>query len=126
MGPPESPGEDNSIGLPRCPQHLALLLTFAGVVPALLPAGADEYVRYVLDVARGSVHGLAYGVVDHGDGNLLQHTGQGSILIEPAPAGDEGGLANEVLIVVGNANGNDVRLEDDGLVEPAKERSRKL
>lgn len=82
--------------------------------------------RYVLDVARGSVHGLAYGVVDHGDGNLLQHTGQGSILIEPAPAGDEGGLANEVLIVVGNANGNDVRLEDDGLVEPARERSRKL
>lgn len=96
------------------------MLTFAGVVAALLPAGADEYVRYVLDVARGAVHGLADGVVDDRHSDLLQHAGQWSVLVQSAPAGDECGLPDEVLVVVGHADGNDVGLEDHGLVESAR------
>jgi len=122
MGPPESPGCGNERVVYRSSSKVRTLLTFAGVVAALLPAGTDEYVRYMLDVARGAVHGLADGVVDHRHGHLLQNTGQGSILIEATPAGDEGCLANEVLIVVGHTDGNDVGLEDNGLVEPAGKR----
>jgi len=122
MGPPESPGCGNERVLYRSSSKVRTLLTFAGVVTALLPPCTDEYVRYVLDVARGAVHGLADCVVNHRHGHLLQNTGQGSILIEATPAGDEGGLANEVLIVVGHADGNDVGLEDDGLVEPTGKR----
>jgi len=41
--------------------------------------------------------------------------------VEPAPAGDPGALAHHVLVLLGNADGDDVGLELDGLVE-AEER----
>ena len=41
-------------------------------------------------------------------------------VVEPSPPGDPSGLPNQVLFVLWDADGNDVGLELDGLVEPQK------
>lgn len=52
------------------------IYTFARIVTAFLPAGTNENVRNVFDVAGTAVHCLAYRIVDDGYGDFLQDAWQ--------------------------------------------------
>lgn len=76
--PGNDAGEEEALVLPL-DDHGAAGVALAGVEAAATPPGADEDVRDVFDVACGPVHGLADRVVDYGDGDFLQHAGEGPV-----------------------------------------------
>jgi len=86
IGPPESPCRTrapptftNRVYKPRADGTSLSNTHLARIETSLLPARADEYVRYVFDVTGRAVHRLAHRVVDHGNGDFLQHAGQRSV-----------------------------------------------
>ena len=84
------------------------------------------------------VHGLTLGVVDDGQGDLLQDGWEGPVcndvfcqkmilifillftFIKSAPASNPGFLAYQISVVLGHTDWDDVWLEGDWLVEPGK------
>ena len=91
--------------------------------------------RDVFPEARLLVHGLTLGVVDDGQVDLLEDSGQRTVcnekdarleageesvvtFIESAPASHPGGLTHQVLVLLRHTDRDDVGLEGDGFVEP--------